>query len=236
MNNNHDDKKDKTEESFINNLFEKKEKDQNEQLYKNEFYILEEEIKSKKNQNSLQFMHDILLNKLMLEDYVPFPPKNDEPIIVNNQKEEKKKEDDQDKLIEEENEFLRSLHKINYLTFSPFGLSFFEDNGKDKSTMNEDLLKEREDKILHMIDFNYDSLEVTNDLSYAKVYYTYMGEESPEDVKKNLEVAEPYLRTMLASKMKDLRKMPELRFYVDESIEYGNNIERILNDIKKDDE
>ncbi|MCR5224281.1 MAG: 30S ribosome-binding factor RbfA [Bacilli bacterium] len=79
-------------------------------------------------------------------------------------------------------------------------------------------------------------LEVTNDLSYAKVYYTYMGEESPEDVKKNLEVAEPYLRTMLASKMKDLRKMPELRFYVDESIEYGNNIERILNDIKKDDE
>jgi len=164
MNNNHDDKKDKTEESFINNLFEKKEKDQNEQLYKNEFYILEEDIKSKKNQNSLQFMHDILLNKLMLEDYVPFPPKNDEPIIVNNQKEEKKKEDDQDKLIEEENEFLRSLHKINYLTFSPFGLSFFEDNGKDKSTMNEDLLKEREDKILHMIDFNYDSFEVTNDL------------------------------------------------------------------------
>ena len=164
MNNHQDEKKDKSEELFINNLFEKKEKDQNEQLYKNEFYILEEELKSKKNQNSLQFMHDILLNKLMLEDYVPFPPKNDEPTIVNNQKEEKKKEDEQDKLIEEENEFLRSLHKINYLTFSPFGLSFFEDNGKDKSTMNEDLLKEREDKILHMIDFNYDSFEVTNDL------------------------------------------------------------------------
>jgi len=148
----------------LTDLFEKKEKDQNEQLYKNEFYILEEEIKSKKNQNSLQFMHDILLNKLMLEDYVPFPPKNDEPIIVNNQKEEKKKEDDQDKLIEEENEFLRSLHKINYLTFSPFGLSFFEDNGKDKSNVNEDLAKEKEEKILHMIDFNYDNFEVTNDL------------------------------------------------------------------------
>ena len=162
--NNHDDKKDKAEESFINNLFEKKEKDQNEQLYKNEFYILEEEIKSKKNQNSLQFMHDILLNKLMLEDYVPFPPKNEESIIVNNQKEEKKKEDDQDKLIEEENEFLRSLHKINYLTFSPFGLSFFEETGKDKNNMNEDLMKEKEEKILHMIDFNYDNFEVTNDL------------------------------------------------------------------------
>ena len=162
--NNHDDKKEKSEESFINNLFEKKEKDQNEQLYKNEFYILEEEMKSKKNQNNLQFMHDILLNKLMLEDYVPFPPKNEEPMTVNSQKEEKKKEDDQDKLIEEENEFLRSLHKINYLTFSPFGLSFFENNGKDKSNMNEDILKEKEEKILHMIDFNYDNFEVTNDL------------------------------------------------------------------------
>ena len=164
MNNHQEEKKDKSEELFINNLFEKKEKDQNEQLYKNEFYILEEELKSKKNQNSLQFMHDILLNKLMLEDYVPFPPKNDEPIIVNNQKEEKKKEDDQDKLIEEENEFLRSLHKINYLTFSPFGLSFFEDTGKDKSNISDDLAKEKEEKILHMIDFNYDNFEVTNDL------------------------------------------------------------------------
>ena len=164
MNNNHDEKKEKAEEAFINNLFEKKEKDQNEQLYKNEFFILEEDIKANKSQNSLQFMHDILLNKLMLEDYVPFPPKNEEPIIASNQKEEKKKEDDQDKLIEEENEFLRSLHKINYLTFSPFGLSFFDENNKDKNNINEDLAKEREEKILHMIDFNYDNFEVTNDL------------------------------------------------------------------------
>ena len=162
--NNHDDKKEKTEETFFNNLFEKKEKEQNEQLYKNEFYVLEEEMKINKDQNSLQFMHDALLNKLMLEDYSPFPPKNEEPTIVNNQKEEKKKEDEQDKLIEEENEFLRSLHKINYLTFSPFGLSFFDDNNKDNQNLNEDYLKEKEEKILHMIDFDYNNFEVTNDL------------------------------------------------------------------------
>ena len=72
------------------------------------------------------------------------------PTIVNNQKEEKKKEDEQDKLIEEENEFLRSLHRINYLTFSPFGLSFFDDNNKDTQNLTEDYLKEKEDKILHI--------------------------------------------------------------------------------------
>ena len=98
--------------------------------------------------------------------------------------------------------------------------------------------------LIYVLIFNENSFSLkvernnkfNNDLSYAKVYYTYMGDEDMEAVKKNLEVAEPYLRTMLASKMKDLRKMPELRFYVDESIEYGNNIERILDDIKKDDE
>jgi len=161
---NHDDKKEKTEEIFFNNLFEKKEKEQNEQLYKNEFYVLEEEMKTNKDQNSLQFMHDALLNKLMLEDYSPFPPKNEEPTIVNNQKDEKKKEDEQDKLIEEENEFLRNLHRINYLTFSPFGLSFFDDNNKDNQNLSEDYLKEKEEKILHMIDFDYNNFEVTNDL------------------------------------------------------------------------
>ena len=91
------------------------------------------------------------------------------------------------------------------------------------------LLEARDETLKHI---TLTGCEVTNDLSYAKVYYTYMGNEDMDSVKKNLEVAEPYLRTMLASKIKDLRKMPEIRFYVDESIEYGNNIERILDEIK----
>ena len=161
---NRDDKKEKAEEIFFNNLFEQKEKEQDEHLYKNEFYVLEEEMKSNREQNPLQFMHDALLNKIMLEDYSPFPPKTEEPTNLNNQKDDKKKEDEQDKLIEEENEFLRSLHRINYLTFSPFGLSFFDENGKDNKNQSEEYLKEKEEKILHMIDFDYNNFEVTNDL------------------------------------------------------------------------
>lgn len=76
--------------------------------------------------------------------------------------------------------------------------------------------------------------EVTSDLSFARVYYTYMGEESLDAVKENLEVAEPYLRTMLANSM-ELRHTPELKFIYDNSIEYGQNIERILLEIEHDD-
>lgn len=75
--------------------------------------------------------------------------------------------------------------------------------------------------------------EVTNDLSEAKVYYTYMGSEPLDDVQKNLVVAEPYLRTILANRI-DIRHTPELKFAYDKSIEYGQNIERLLNTLKED--
>lgn len=75
--------------------------------------------------------------------------------------------------------------------------------------------------------------EVTSDLGMAKVYYTYMGEETLDAVKANLVEAEPYLRTMLANSL-DLRHTPELRFIYDNSIEYGQNIERILNKIHEE--
>mgnify|MGYP002509156556 CR=1 FL=1 len=39
--------------------------------------------------------------------------------------------------------------------------------------------------------------------------------------------ASPYLRTVLASKI-DLRHTPELKFIYDDSVEYGQNIERII--------
>ncbi len=74
---------------------------------------------------------------------------------------------------------------------------------------------------------------VTSDLGLARVYYTYMGEESLEDVATNLEVAAPYLRTVLASRV-DLRHTPELKFIYDDSVEYGQNIERIINKIHED--
>lgn len=73
---------------------------------------------------------------------------------------------------------------------------------------------------------------VSSDLGVAKVYYTYLGQESLEAVQENLEVASPYLRTVLANTI-DLRHTPELRFIYDESVEYGQNIERIINSLNE---
>lgn len=92
------------------------------------------------------------------------------------------------------------------------------------------MLLEAKDETLKHITLT--DCNVTNDLSFAKVYYTYLGNESLDAVKENLKVAEPYLRSVLASRI-EVRHTPELVFVYDDSIEYGQNIERILNDLNK---
>lgn len=93
------------------------------------------------------------------------------------------------------------------------------------------MLLEAKDETLKHITIT--DCDVTSDLGLARIYYTYMGEESLEAVAENLEVAEPYLRTVLASRV-DIRHTPELKFIYDNSIEYGQNIERILNEIHEE--
>lgn len=92
------------------------------------------------------------------------------------------------------------------------------------------LLEAKDETLKHV---TITGCEVTSDLGLAKVYYTYMGNEDLDAVKENLEVAAPYLRTVLASRV-DLRHTPVLKFYFDDSVEYGQNIERIINKIHED--
>ena len=94
------------------------------------------------------------------------------------------------------------------------------------------LIEARDETLKHV---TITGCEVTNDLSFAKVYYTYMGDEELSVVAENLKTAEPYLRTVLAERI-NLRHTPELVFKYDNSIEYGQNIERIINNIHKKDE
>lgn len=94
------------------------------------------------------------------------------------------------------------------------------------------LLEARDETLKHI---TLTDCEVTNDLSYARVYYTYMGDEDLKSVEENLKVAAPYLRTVLANRI-DLRHTPELLFEYDNSIEYGQKIEKIIESIHEKEE
>lgn len=73
--------------------------------------------------------------------------------------------------------------------------------------------------------------DVTNDLSFAKVYFT-TPDEDRKHVEKELNNAAGYFRSMLAERL-NVRHTPELRFIFDESIEYGMKIEKIIEEINK---
>ena len=76
-------------------------------------------------------------------------------------------------------------------------------------------------------------VKVTTDLSYAKVYYTVLDESKKETTAKALDSASGFIRHMLRERV-DIRQIPELKFIYDESIEYGQKIESILEEIKED--
>ena len=73
------------------------------------------------------------------------------------------------------------------------------------------------------------SVKITNELSFAKVYYTCFNEDK-KLVSKELRESEGYLRTMLAKRI-DMRHTPELNFVYDESLEYAKRIEDKIKEI-----
>ncbi|MEE1187214.1 MAG: 30S ribosome-binding factor RbfA [Acutalibacteraceae bacterium] len=77
-------------------------------------------------------------------------------------------------------------------------------------------------------------VEVTNDLSYAKVYVGSLeGLEQAKKAVKGLTNASGYIRRELSSKLK-LRKTPELRFIADNSIEHSASISKMIDDFSSD--
>ncbi|TLS37372.1 30S ribosome-binding factor RbfA [Pseudalkalibacillus caeni] len=77
-------------------------------------------------------------------------------------------------------------------------------------------------------------VEVTNDLQQATVYITVLGdEEKKEDTLNGLAKATGFIRSEIGKRIR-LRKTPEIVFEFDESIEYGNRIERLISDLNRD--
>lgn len=78
-------------------------------------------------------------------------------------------------------------------------------------------------------------VDITNDLSFAKVYFTVLNKEYLEVTKKSLNRASSFIRSKLSERI-DIRHTPQLQFIYDESIAYGEKIEKILDQINEEKE
>ena len=89
--------------------------------------------------------------------------------------------------------------------------------------------RELKDPRLGMITIS--AVEVSRDMSVAKVYFTVLGDESHDEKQslKGLERASGFLRRELGHRMR-LRSVPELRFHYDHSIEKGSRLSALINE------
>lgn len=78
------------------------------------------------------------------------------------------------------------------------------------------------------------AVEVTPDLKYCKAYISVLGnEDAGKATIEGLKSAEGYIRRELARRV-NLRNTPEIKFILDQSIEYGVNMSKLIDEVTKD--
>ena len=73
------------------------------------------------------------------------------------------------------------------------------------------------------------SVDVSPDLSHAKVFFTLLEKDRLEDTLHGLKRSAGFLRSQLARRIK-MYTTPELRFEYDESVERGDRLSRLIDE------
>ena len=105
-------------------------------------------------------------------------------------------------------------------------------NGEVMKELSLIIRQEIKDPRIHMMT-SVTSVEVAPDLKTCKAYISVLGDEKAQaDTIRGLQSAEGYIRRELAHSL-NLRNTPEIRFVLDQSIEYGVAMSKKIDDITK---
>lgn len=103
-------------------------------------------------------------------------------------------------------------------------------NGEVQREISRIIAQEIKDPRIHPMT-SVLSVEVTPDLKYAKVFVSVLGsEEEKENTKACLKSAASHVRSQLAKSL-NLRNTPELTFIMDDSIEYGIQMSKRIDEL-----
>ena len=75
-------------------------------------------------------------------------------------------------------------------------------------------------------------VRITPDFRYARVYVSLLNSKSNTKTMEGLKESAGFIRAQIAKTM-NLRVTPELSFEMDDSMEYGAKIDKILNDLNQ---
>lgn len=87
----------------------------------------------------------------------------------------------------------------------------------------------RQTSLLGGVIVSVSAVRVSPDLSVAKAYLSIFPSEKSTEILENIKKQAKTVRYELAQAVKEvLRKCPELQFYLDDSLDYIENIDRLL--------
>jgi ribosome-binding factor A len=99
--------------------------------------------------------------------------------------------------------------------------------------ISEIINKEVKDPRVHAVTIT--SVKVSDDLRNAKIFFVEMGkDECSNEIRTGLSKATGFVRRELGRRLQ-LRFVPEISFFHDQSFGYGNRIDKILADIAQQD-
>ena len=106
--------------------------------------------------------------------------------------------------------------------------------GLIQQELSEILRKHIKDPRLEMTTIS--AVKMSSDLKIAKIYYTTpAGEKNREAVAKGFENAAGLIKRTLGRRV-NLRYMPELKFFLDESFDYGSKIDKLIETLRTENE
>lgn len=77
-------------------------------------------------------------------------------------------------------------------------------------------------------------VKMSRDLKIARIYFTIYGDsQKSEAAAKGFDSARGFIKRSLAGRL-GLRYMPDLKFFYDDSLDYGSHIDQLLEKIKTD--
>lgn len=72
------------------------------------------------------------------------------------------------------------------------------------------------------------SVRVTSDLSLARCYLSIFAGPDKKEVLENIKVHTGKIRGEIGKRLKNMRKIPELAFFIDDSLDYAAKIDELL--------
>ena len=77
-------------------------------------------------------------------------------------------------------------------------------------------------------------VKISPDLGHAKIYLSLFNSKQRQKVMESVEIHNREIRMALAARLKNqVRKVPEIVFYEDETLDYLNKMDRIFEEIHK---